>query len=174
MADDKELEVKEGGSKKKLIVIIAVAVLLLGGGAGAYFMFMGGSDTPMPEQDTATAPAEADDGTPQAKLGSARYVAMPRPFVFNVPGIGRDRLVQIEVQLMVRGNDNEEEAKKHIPMIEGTLLRVFSSTNAEDLATEAGKVALKEQSTREVRAAMKDVSGREVVEKVLFTGFVMQ
>ena len=109
-----------------------------------------------------------------ALIGTALYVAMPRPFVFNVPGAGRDRLVQIKVQLMVRGTDNEETAKMHIPMIEGTLLKVFSGSNADDLVTEAGKVSMRDQSLREVQKAMQDIAGGSVVEKVLFTGFVMQ
>ena len=49
-------------------------------------------------------------GPGNAEKGTALYVAMPRPFVFNVPGSGRDRLVQIKVQLLVRGSDNEELA----------------------------------------------------------------
>ena len=71
-------------------------------------------------------------------------------------GPGRDRLVEIKVQLMVRGTDAEETAKMHIPMLEGTLLRVFSSSNADDLVTEAGK-AMREQSLREVQKAMQEM-----------------
>jgi len=108
------------------------------------------------------------------EMGTALYVAMPRPFVFNVPGAGRDRLVQIKVQLLVRGSDNEELAKTHIPLIEGTLLQAFSTSNADDLVTEAGKIELREQAVTEVQKALKDITGSDVVERVLFTGFVMQ
>ena len=100
---------------------------------------------------------------------------MPRPFVFNVPGGGRDRLVQIKVQLLVRGSDNEELVKTHIPLIEGTLLQTFSMSNAEDLVTEAGKIELREQAVSEVKKALEENDiGSNVVERVLFTGFVMQ
>ena len=109
-----------------------------------------------------------------AKTGTALYVAMPRPFVLNVPGAGRDRLVEIKVQLMVRGSDSEEIAKSHIPLIEGTLLQVFSSSNADDLVTEAGKISLREQSVKDVQAKMQEIAGADIVEEVLFTGFVMQ
>ncbi len=94
--------------------------------------------------------------------------------VVHVPGSGRDRLVQIKVQLLVRGSDNEELAKTHIPLIEGTLLQVFSSANADDLVTEAGKIELREQAVNEVQKVLKDIAGHDVVERVLFTGFVMQ
>ena len=59
-------------------------------------------------------------------------------------------------------------------MIEGTLLRVFSSSNADDLVTEAGKIAMREQSLKEVQKAMQEIAGNAVIEQVLFTGFVMQ
>lgn len=177
---DEELQVEEGAKKSKLPLIIIIVVVLIAGGGAAWFFLFSGGDEPVAEEvagegataaDSAPA-AAAPDGA--ASIGTALYVAMPRPFVFNVPGSGRDRLVQIKVQLMVRGSDNEETAKMHIPMIEGTLLQVFSSSNADDLVTEAGKVALREQAVTEVQKVMKDIAGTEVVEQVLFTGFVMQ
>lgn len=178
MADEEELQMEEGGKKgKMMIIIIAVAVLVIGGAAA--FFLMGGSDEPVPVEEGAMVEGQEMAGEEvmeagPASLGSALYVAMPRPFVFNVPGASRDRLVQIKVQLMVRGTDHEETAKMHIPMIEGTLLKVFSTANADDLVTEAGKVALREQSLKEVQTALKDIAGNQVVEQVLFTGFVMQ
>lgn len=171
---EEELQMEEGGKGKKMIIII-VAVVLLGGGAAAYFL-LGGSDEQVVVQD-AENPQTADGEAPMstaANKGTALYIAMPRPFVFNVPGQGRDRLAQIKVQLMVRGTDNEEQAKMHVPLIEGTLLRVFSGANADDLVTEAGKVSLRDQSVREVQKVLKEKVGNEIVEQVLFTGFVMQ
>lgn len=175
---EKELELEDAGKKKgKMMIIIAAVAVLVIGGAAAFFL-LGGSDEPTMDDSQAMSPTPgASDSAAvsnSAALGSALYVAMPRPFVFNVPGTGRDRLVEIKVQLLVRGADNEEQAKMHIPMIEGTLLRVFSSANADDLVTEAGKIALREQSIKEVKKVMQDIAGRDVVSQVLFTGFVMQ
>jgi flagellar FliL protein len=62
----------------------------------------------------------------------------------------------------------------HIPLIEGTLLKIFSTANADDLATEAGKIAIRDSALKEVQKTMLDVSGNQTVEEVLFTGFVMQ
>ncbi|GAA0853629.1 flagellar basal body-associated protein FliL [Aliiglaciecola litoralis] len=169
---EEELQMEEGG-KGKMMIIIIVAVVLIGGGAAAYFL-LGGSDDPVMEGGTEVSQAADGEGQPTANKGTALYIAMPRPFVFNVPGQGRDRLAQIKVQLMVRGTDNEELAKMHIPIIEGTLLRVFSGANAEDLVTEAGKVSLRDQSVREVQKVLKETVDNDVVEQVLFTGFVMQ
>ncbi|MCW8107628.1 flagellar basal body-associated protein FliL [Alteromonas ponticola] len=171
---EEELQIEEsGGKSKKMMIIIIAAVVILGGGA-AYFFLFSGSDASVPEQTETVAGEGPAQAAPKANLGTALYVAMPRPFVFNVPGSGRDRLVQIKVQLMVRGSDNEEMAKSHIPLIEGTLLQVFSNSSADDLVTEAGKITLREDALSEVQRVMNEISGSNVVEQVLFTGFVMQ
>jgi len=189
MADEKgkaegkeaDLEMDGGGKKKKMIIIIIAVVVLLGGGGGAYFFFMGGdSGSPVEQVDSGEGESSGDSskgsdgGGQSAKVGTALYVPMPRPFRFNVPGAARDRFVEIRVQLLVRGGDNEENAKMHVPLIESTLLNVFSQANADDLATSVGKEALKQQSLAAVQLVMKDLEGSETVEKVLFTGFVMQ
>ncbi len=177
MADEKEneLELDNSGKKKKIIIIAAAVVLLLAIGGGAYFFFMG--DASQAEVDaTLSGGDEAAQVVEQsaASTGTALYVPMPRPFRFNVPGAARDRFVEIRVQLLVRGSDDEEEAKKHVPLIESKLLEVFSLSNADDLATSAGKMSLKQKSLVEVQKTMSDIAGRKVVEQVLFTGFVMQ
>lgn len=179
MADeDKELELDKPAKSKKMIIIIAVvAVLAIAGGAA--FFFMGGSEEPVTQEELDAAldsgeAAATEEAAPAASTGSALYVPMPRPFRFNVPGASRDRFVEIKVQLLVRGSDNEEAAKKHIPLIESTLLAVFSQSNADDLGTSAGKTGLKQKALAEVHKIMTDVEGSKIVEQVLFTGFVMQ
>lgn len=170
---EEELKMEEGGKKTKLIIIIAVVVLIVGGGA-AYYFLMGDDPAPMPvEGSQPTISGEEGVASALVKTGTALYVAMPRPFVFNVPGSTRDRLVEIKVQLMMRGSDNEEQAKMHIPLIEGTLLKTFSTANADDLVTEAGKIAIRDSALKEVQKIMIGVSGNQTVEEVLFTGFVM-
>lgn len=159
-------ELQETGSKKKLIIIIvAVVVLLIGGGVAAWFMM--GDDTPAAVESVNT-PAQA------TKTEPAYYVTLPQPFIFNVTGDKRDRLVQVKVQLMVRGDDNESTAKQHVPLIESTLLQTFGAATVEELRTPNGRVELREKARESVQGALQKVSGRQVVERVLFTGFVMQ
>lgn len=173
-----ELEMEDGsGKSKKLILILVIALLVITvGGVSAYFLL---GDDQQPEatlnDDIPSEPNQKKEIQAKAVgTGSALYVAMPRPFVFNIPGSTRERLVQIKVQLMVRGDAAEEEAKRHIPLIEGTLLKTFTSTNADDLLTTAGKDALKLKSLQDVQMTMVNVTGKKIIERVLFTGFVMQ
>ena len=180
---DEEVENEEGGggSKKMLIIIIAVVVLLAGGGAAAFFLLSGGeppaeevSAVEGEDNSDASEGEEEEASSEPAEIGDAFYVGMPRPFVFNVPGYGRDRLVQIKVQLLVRGGEADTAARKHIPLIEDTLLQVFSASNAEKLATFAGKQELRENSLEAVQKAMEPIVGEPLIEQVLFIGFVMQ
>ena len=81
------------GKSKLLIIIIAVVVLLLGGGAAAFFLM--GSDEPAQA-------AQAEQTQAQTAAATIAYVNIAQPFIFNVTGDRRDRLVQIKAQLMVR------------------------------------------------------------------------
>ncbi|MDR7119238.1 flagellar basal body-associated protein FliL [Rheinheimera soli] len=174
MAAGKDLEIGDGkAKKKKLLIIIVAAVVLAVGAVVAVLMMSGGSSEPAPAAVGAQSTVATDPNALAAK-GTALYVSMPRPFIFNVPGASKDRLVQIKVQLLVRGSNNEETAKVHIPLIESTLLRNFSTSNAEELITVEGKESLKKKALKDVQEALTGVAGSEVVEEVLFTGFVMQ
>lgn len=179
MADEQENDLTleedaEGsGGKKKLIIIIAAALIVILLVVAGLMFFMSGDD-PAEASPEAAATGAAPVVEQAAAVGTAMYVSMPRPFTFNVPGTTRDRLVQIKVQLMVRGDNNHETAKRHIPLIEGTLLKAFSTANADELATTAGKDALKLRAVKDVQKALSEVAGAKIVEEVLFTGFVMQ
>ncbi|EGR2176857.1 flagellar basal body-associated protein FliL [Vibrio parahaemolyticus] len=154
------------GKSKLLIIIIAVVVLLGGGGAAAFFLM--GSD------DSAQA-AEAESQQIQAAAANPiAYVNLPQPFIFNVTGDRRDRLVQIKAQLMVRGSENEQLARYHSPLVESSLLSTFASATVEQLRSPTGRVELRDRASEDIKAALNAAVGKPVIEKVLFTDFVIQ
>ena len=75
---------------------------------------------------------------------------------------------------ILNNKERNSKSKTHIPLIEGTLLQTFSASNADDLVTEPGKIELRDNALEAVQNALKDIAGGEVVERVLFTDFVMQ
>ncbi|WP_305817981.1 flagellar basal body-associated protein FliL [Photobacterium leiognathi] len=156
------------GKKKLMIISAAVVVLLLAGGIG--FWLLSGDDTAEPQQAAEVAQQDAV----KAPVMSAYYVVLPQPFTFNVTGDSRDRVVQIKVQLMVRGDKNEALAKQHMPLIESTLLQAFGVATVEQLRNPNGRDQLRQQALEAVKATMVKVAGTPAVERVLFTGFVMQ
>lgn len=155
------------GKKKLLIIIIAAVVLLAGGGGAAFFMMGSGGDE---------AAADAEQKTEQvaAPTDPVSYVNIAQPFVFNVTGDAKDRLVQIKVQLIVRGSENENLARYHSPLVESSLLATFASATVEQLRTPNGRIELRDKATDDIKAALNQAVGKPVIEKVLFTDFVMQ
>lgn len=174
MAKEESLELEsteEPKSKKKLFIIIGAAVAILLIAVFVALMFMGSDSDEAPAGDVAAqteAPAASGSGN------TAAYVPMPRPFLFNLPGPDRARLVEIKVQLMVRGSEDDVLTQKHIPLIEDALLTTFSGADVQKLSSQAGKDELRQLALLSVQNTLQSVTGRKVVEKVLFTGFVMQ
>ncbi|MDS1770654.1 flagellar basal body-associated protein FliL [Vibrio vulnificus] len=152
------------GKSKLLIIIIAVVVLLAGGGGAAFFLM--GSD---PAEEEAAAQVQA-----QPVEAPIAYVNIAQPFVFNVTGDNRNRMVQIKVQLMVRGTENENLARYHSPLIESSLLSTFASATVEQLRSPTGRTELRDKATDDIKAALTKSVDQPVIEKVLFTDFVIQ
>jgi flagellar FliL protein len=165
MAEENEGAEPEKKGKGKLIIIIVAVVVLLAGGAGAFFFMSSGGD----EMEAETS------AVPEVKVDEpATYVNIPQPFLFNVSGADRDRLVQIKVQIMVRGFRNEELARHHSPLIESTLLSSFGASNQDQLRSPTGRAELRDQATADIKNTLIQVVGEPVIEKVLFTDFVIQ
>ncbi|KHD24083.1 flagellar basal body-associated protein FliL [Vibrio caribbeanicus] len=154
------------GKGKLIIIIVAVVVLLLGGGGAAFFLM--GSD------DEAAAEADTSQQEVVAPTDPVAYVNIAQPFIFNVTGDKRDRLVQIKVQLMVRGSENENLARYHSPLVESSLLSTFASATVEQLRSATGRVELREKATEDIKASLTRAVGQPVIERVLFTDFVIQ
>lgn len=168
---ENELEIGDKGAGKKKIILVAIVVGVLAVVAGGYFWFFSSPSAPSTPQ-LAIEPTSGSGSN--SMQGNALYVQLPRPFVFNITGDSRGRLVQIRVQLMVRGDANQALALRHIPLIEGSLLASFSAANADELVTATGKDELKNKALVELQDALLGAVGSAVVAEILFTGFVMQ
>ncbi|MDF0532981.1 flagellar basal body-associated protein FliL [Shewanella sp. A32] len=175
MAEQDELQLQEikdekdkSKSKRKLLIFGGIGLLVLIVIAVVLWLFLGG------EKKDAAPASDAVKTEQKDTTREAYYVAMPRPFLFNLPGNNQTRVVEIKVQLMVRGSDDDTVLKKHIPLVEDALLTTFSSASVDKLSTQAGKDELRQLALLNVQNTLQPVTGRKLVEKVLFTGFVMQ
>ncbi len=172
---------QEGGRKgvwKKLpskLFIIVASVLIAGGGAGAFFM-MGekSADTPA----VSDASEKTDSGTEESKekvaSGDAIYFSLDPPFVVNFTGKSRARFLQVSIQGLTRDADVKEDITRHFPQVRNNLVLLLSSKTYDELITQEGKATLRKQVLKEIQKVLEAETGKEGVEEVFFTSFVMQ
>ena len=67
-----------------------------------------------------------------------------------------------------------DDLEKHMPVIRNNLIMMLSNLNYEVINTVAGKRKLQDEALTEIKSILMDKTGREGVEEVYFTGFVMQ
>lgn len=144
--------------KRKLILILIAVLLVALGGAGVWLL-------------TPTGNSEPNEPIVDKQ---ALYVGTSMPFVFSVAAGRRERMVQIEVQLMVRGDKSQAEAQRHLPLLESALLTVFSRQSADNYLTADGKRQVRAEAREELNAVLTEELGHPLIEKVLFTSIVMQ
>ncbi|MGL5290329.1 MAG: flagellar basal body-associated FliL family protein [Vibrionaceae bacterium] len=164
MSNEKSVEPAPSGKKKW--IVIGVAVLLLSAiGGGAFFWFSSATSSSEPQESSS---AKTDRET------LALYIAYPVPFIFNVQGEKQLRMAQVNVQLMVRGEENERLAKEHIVLIESAISAELASGTVEQLRSANGQTELRMRVLERVQSELQRVVEKPLIEKVLFTDFVMQ
>ncbi|KLV05869.1 flagellar basal body-associated protein FliL [Photobacterium aquae] len=166
------IDAKKEERKKQLIVLAFTLLLIVVGSIGTWAVLEnkkdGAREIIMGSNGRGSVEKAAD------VEGEAYYVTIPQPFIFNVLGDSQDRMVQISVQLLVRGKNNDRVAIQHLPLIESTLLQTFGAATVEQLRSPNGRTDLSRLAKTALQSTLLKVSGQQVVERVLFTGFVMQ
>lgn len=161
MAEEEETAAAPAGKGKLFIIIGVVVVVVI---AVAVFFLMGSGDTK--EEEVVSQPV--------ATAEPVVYIALSQAFVFNVNSKTKNRIARIKAQLMLRGGKNEELARSHMPLIESTMLISLSVATVEQLRTVNGRAELRDKITEDVKTALNKSIGEPVIERVLFTDFVMQ
>ena len=165
-------ELVEDGKKKlplKLIIIIAV-VVLIGGGAGAFFM-MGDKSTEDIVVDEKGEKAEVTDGETVAE---AHYFSLDPPFIVNFTGKSRARFLQVSIEGMSRDAKVKEDITKHFPQVRNNLVLLLSAQTYDELSSQEGKATLRKKVLKEVQKVLEAETGKEGIEDIYFTSFVIQ
>lgn len=174
--DGEELEEgqQESAKKKlplKLIIIIAV-VLIAGGGTGAFFM-MGDKNADKAAVSDAEK-TDAGESDESAVLAEAHYFSLDPPFIVNFSGKSRARFLQVSIEGMTRDSTVKEDITKHIPQVRNNLVLLLSSKTYDELSSKEGKATLRKQVLKEIQKVLEAETGKEGIEDVYFTSFVMQ
>jgi flagellar FliL protein len=170
MAEEKEGKASAAKEKKSpvlVIVMILVLLALAGGGAAGYFLFLA------PKSDQAQGPVlQARGAQTQAYApGGLSGPIMPMDsFIVNLTDAQGTRYLKVTIQAEMSHELLSQEIEKRLPQIRDEVITLLSSKSFDDVATIAGKRALK----RGILTSMNKYLTTGKVLNVYFSDFVVQ
>ena len=178
MADKiKEDELGSPKRCKKIFILIAALLLLILGVSGyfgaAYFLQLPPFEPPGPTAEEIAA-QKAEEEKSQTLLQREIYVKCSDKFSFNIKSERRLHTGQVDVVLVVQGEENEALAKKHLTLIDSVIFDKLSAQTYEGLLLPSGRQRLKRALLDATRAKMSEFAKPPVVDQILFTSFVLQ
>ncbi|MCR5085711.1 MAG: flagellar basal body-associated FliL family protein [Succinivibrionaceae bacterium] len=166
---------KKRGLLFYIVIGLILLILLAGGYLGAAF-FLNlppfAKEGPTLEEMAAMQAEEKEIAT---VVDEDFFVKFSNPFNFNLKDNQSHRhFAQIEVVLVVRGKENSDLAEKHKSLLESTVFEAMSSESFAILTRPFGRQGLKSKILSAVRYKMADVLNQPLVDRVLFTSFIIQ
>lgn len=151
---------------KKIILIVAIVVVLAAAGLAAWLLFL------RPEPEAAVESEEVVEAV--VHTGPVQYLELAPSFVVNFPHQGRQRYMQASLSVMSRDSEALAAVTRHMPLIRHNLINLFSAQLLLVFEDPSGIEHLRQLATQEVQQVLLNEIGREGVDEVLFTDFVMQ
>ena len=160
----------QGSNSTKLVMmmIIGAVVLVLVSMGGIFFL--------MKSMGMLNTGGGAQQQHVVDKHAPAIYYPLEPAFVVNFNERGRNRYLQVGVEIMARDPAAIVEIEKHLPVIRNNLLLLFGAQEAETLRSSEGKESIRKLALDEIKRIIQTEAGKvsESIESVLFTTFVMQ
>lgn len=115
-------------------------------------------------------------GDDEAAPAKAIYFAIEEPFTINFLSQSNQkaRYLQIKVTLMAHNQEIIDSAALNLPMIQDALRTLFSGQSFEDVSTVEGRKALQVASLETLKTILKEETGKDNLDAVYFTSFVLQ
>ncbi len=178
------------GASKKPLIIIGLVALLAGAGVGL-FVLPGvvhvGGDAPAEAGDEEHAAAEGEGGEEHAAEGEegaeegehaegapdaafTDRIVQFEPFVVNVSGESYPRYLKLQVVFEMRSVESKAKLEERMAQVRDLTISLLSSKRLADITDFEGKALLKD----DLRTQVDELLGRDSVESVLFTEFVVQ
>lgn len=119
------------------------------------------------------APAIAQEPTEEEE--SQLYIPLAEPLVVNYGGPGRLKYLRAEISIRIGKGSDASVIRHHMPLIRHSLVMLFSRQGEEEVNTQSGREALRQQALAEVNELLAQEEGREdIAVDLLFNNFVVQ
>lgn len=102
------------------------------------------------------------------------YVDLEPSFILNYGDPRRIRFLQASITLRVRDTAAALEVTQHSDAIRHAIIMLFSRQPEEKIRTSTGRDEILKQALRELQDLMVEETGSPLIDRVLFTGFVLQ
>ncbi len=156
-----DLDAKQGSNKKLIIIIALVGLVLIGASVGLTIFLLGdkGGEEEVVEETVLSQPI---------------YLPLEK-MVINFTDKGPARFLQVEMQVMSRDQAVLDAVTAHMPVIRNDLLVLLGGVTYEQVSSQEGKEALREQLLEHIQSILAEHAEIESgLEGVYFTSFVMQ
>ncbi|HKZ11641.1 MAG TPA: flagellar basal body-associated protein FliL [Rhodanobacteraceae bacterium] len=151
------------GIAKLWLILIILLVVLLGAGGAAGWLLLGKHAKPSgSEKAAATAPKRAEKPV---------FLDID---AFTVNLEGGDRLLYVGMTLQLGNESTQEFLRAHLPQVRNRMLMVLSGQDAATLITSDGKQKLAEAIRTSLLKQFADAQPALLIDKVLFTQFIVQ
>jgi flagellar FliL protein len=107
---------------------------------------------------------------------TAVYYAIEEPFTINFLNQSNQkvRYLQIKVTLMAHDQDIIDQAELNLPMLQDALRTLFSEQSFDSVSSVEGRKALQAKSLETIKAILKSETGKDNLDAVYFTSFILQ
>lgn len=150
------------GRRKRLTLIVVAMLVVLIGGTGTWYLL---SSQPEPSSEEIALARTS---------GPVQYLNIEPSFLVNFPHQGRQRYLQANISVMSRDEEALQAVTYHMPAIRHQLNIVLSAQIILVFEDPTGIEALRQLAVEEVQQVLLREIGREGIDDLLFTSFVMQ
>ena len=115
---------------------------------------------------------EGEDAEAENKEPLKYYLISPNIMTFYQNSGRRMGYIVVQVQLVVRGQDDLDLIDLHKPLLQDTLTDFFNRQEKATVEDLKQRESLRSQAHQRVAAVVKEEVGRELVENLLFTQYI--
>jgi flagellar protein FliL len=121
-----------------------------------------------------TLPLMAADEPEKVEL-TPGYVSMGEAMVLNLATDSpRLTFVQLKADVLVRDEDSIDSVTLHMPALRHQVILMLSEQDAAKMKSPVEREKLRKQITDKVRSVYKELVGKDDIEEVLFSNFLVQ
>ena len=119
--------------------------------------------------------AEEESTEDSEELETLLYYAIEPNILTFYQGTGKKiGYVVVQVNIAVRGQDNYDLVELHLPLIQDALIDFFNRQDKSVIQPIAEREKLRGQAKEKISKLLKEETGKDVVNNLLFTNYIYQ